>query len=123
MYQSDYIELVREKEGITTDTATAKLLGVSRQAIAQYKNNEIQFSPEIALKIAKILKIEPWRIAADMFAARSTNKKTKKEWMKYGGIMLLVLSAALPYTLNNTIDSTQLNTVNSSATRDIHYAH
>ena len=102
MQQSDYLDLVKKKFDIEQDLDLEKHLKVRASTICRYRSGKAQFGPATAMKIAEILKIPPENIAADMMAARSTNKKLMKKWMERGALVSLMFSAVVlsPITTN-----------------------
>ena len=83
MTQAEYLDLIKEKQGLTQDNHLAKILKVSTPTITNWRKGNRQFGPETAMRVAEILGINPARIAADMYAQRTSNQKLKKKWLEY----------------------------------------
>ncbi len=84
MKTSDYLDLIINNKDLNRDADIARLLNKSTATIARWRNCRQQFGPETAMKVAEMLKIDPARIAADMYAQRASNQRLKRKWLKYG---------------------------------------
>jgi len=87
---SNSIELLdwfKDTVDIDSDYMTAKLLGISKQAVSQIRKGEREFSDFNALMIATIGKHpEPLKVVAAIEATkeeRAGNEKRAKLWRQY----------------------------------------
>lgn len=69
------------RDEITSDSALARFLGVTRQAIYQYKAGQ-NMSVLVALKVAEILKIKPLETVAATLHAQAASEKEKDFWQQ-----------------------------------------
>lgn len=95
MRQSEYIDLVKDSNGLSNYTEVAKLLDVSRSAIAQFRKESISFSPELAMKIAKLTGVSKAKIAIDLLAIKAKDKSTRQFWSTAAGVTLAVIVPVL----------------------------
>jgi len=70
----------RNAEVITSDSALAKFLGITRQAIHQYKKGQ-NMSVLVALKVAKALEIHPMEPVAATLHAQAESEEEKAFWL------------------------------------------
>jgi len=70
----DYLnQVIRKQEEITNDNQLARHLGITRQAIHQYKGGQ-NMSVLVAIKVALVLEIHPLEtVAATLFAQAKTD--------------------------------------------------
>lgn len=69
----DFLEAVSRKLGGASDYAIAKELGISRSAISKYRRDQGTFDDDTAVKVARILDIDP---APVLLAAHAERMKT-----------------------------------------------
>mgnify|MGYP000335798279 CR=1 FL=1 len=69
------------REEITSDSALARFLGVTRQAIYQYKTGQ-NMSVLVALKVARILNIEPIEPVAATLHAQAATEEEREFWLE-----------------------------------------
>lgn len=69
------------RDQITSDSALARFLGVTRQAIHQYKQGQ-NMSVLIAIKLAKILQIDPMETVAATLHAQAATEEEREFWQK-----------------------------------------
>ncbi len=102
MQQNDYIELLKKDLNAKSYAEIGRYLKVSAATISDYRKGTKNFGPDVAMKIAEALNIPPENIAADMMAARSTDKKLMKKWMNRGTLTTLIFGAIVlsPITTN-----------------------
>lgn len=90
----DFVEALKTKTGAGSDYALAKTLGVTRQAVSNYRTGAKTFSDEIALKAASLLEIEPGIILAAVHAERAKTEAEKSAWKmmfeRLGGVAAMV---------------------------------
>jgi predicted transcriptional regulator len=67
-------------EKITSDSGLARFLGVTRQAIHQYKHGQ-NMSVLVALNVAKILGIDPMETVAATLHAQAATETEAEFWL------------------------------------------
>ena len=73
----EYLEAIKAKTGADSDNKLAQILGVTRQAISNYRNKNQYFDDETCLKIAQILEINDFEVILNTHAERSKNPLIK----------------------------------------------
>jgi predicted transcriptional regulator len=76
-FLNEVVAMHRDK--ITSDSALARFLGVTRQAIHNYKNGQTM-SVLVALKVAKILGIEQMETVAATLHAQAATEEEAEFW-------------------------------------------
>jgi plasmid maintenance system antidote protein VapI len=74
MKPSDYLDELKKKQGVESDYALHKVLGITRGAVSQFRHNKHWFSDEMSVQVAEILDINPAKILIDMHIMRSQSK-------------------------------------------------
>ncbi|MGY2488534.1 helix-turn-helix domain-containing protein [Cupriavidus sp. CP313] len=69
----EFLEAVRAKLGGASDYAIAKELGLTRAAVSRYRNGLSGFDDDTAIRVARILDIDP---ACVLLAAHAERTKT-----------------------------------------------
>ncbi|NOV27668.1 helix-turn-helix domain-containing protein [Cupriavidus necator] len=69
----EFLEAVRARLGGASDYAIAKELGVTRAAVSRYRNGLSGFDDDTAIRVARILDIDP---ACVLLAAHAERTKT-----------------------------------------------
>ncbi|KDP85624.1 hypothetical protein CF70_013080 [Cupriavidus sp. SK-3] len=69
----EFLDAVSRKMGGVSDYAIAKQLGVTRAAVSRYRNGLSGFDDETAIRVARILDIDP---ACVLLAAHAERTKT-----------------------------------------------
>ena len=97
MKSADYIELLREKNGWNY-TECAEALGLSKQSMTSYRNNNVEMEDETCIAVAELLELDPLLVIANVRAARHKSGKAKDFWEKIAstaaGIILCVSASA-----------------------------
>lgn len=77
----EYLNEVVKKhaETITSDSALARFIGVTRQAIHQYKQGQ-NMNVRVALTVAKILEIDPLEPVAATLHAQAASAEEQDFW-------------------------------------------
>lgn len=76
----DFIEAVSRKLGGASDYAVAKALGITRASVSRYRNGHGGFDDETALKVARVLDIDPAAVAAASHAERAKTPEVRQMW-------------------------------------------
>ena len=75
-----YVDAVRSRLPVTSDYAVAKALGVSKQAVSRYMKGVSHFDDYVAIRVAKMLEIDPLQVIADVNHQRAENPEVKAVW-------------------------------------------
>jgi transcriptional regulator with XRE-family HTH domain len=75
----DYLDQLATAKGIKSDYAIAKKLGISKQAVSNYRNRKASFDAYIAAKVAEELQIPEIEVIAAASAERAAKKKRSAE--------------------------------------------
>lgn len=79
----EWIEKIKEKHGLPSDYAAAKLLDIPTNQVSNYKSNRAPtMNDETALKVAILLDIAPLTVLSDQHGERAKTPEAKKEWKK-----------------------------------------
>lgn len=76
-YLNEVVEMHRDE--IASDSALSRFLGVTRQAIYQYKTGQ-NMSVLVAIKVARILGIHPMETVAATLHAQSATPEEQEFW-------------------------------------------
>lgn len=97
MKSYDFIEMYKEKNNLPSDYKASQKLGISRQAISNYKNGR-PLDEDLALPIAESLEIEPSEILYIINSEKGKTVEIRKAWK-----MLSKLSSQKGYSLPNQL--------------------
>ncbi len=89
--QFEYLRLLQLRLSTINNKELAHELQVEKSTIAKYRSGDRRFGPEVAMRIAKILEINPAMVSADMYASRCGNTALMEEWLEAGGLYRLGL--------------------------------
>ncbi|MDH4275041.1 MAG: hypothetical protein OEW08_08385 [Gammaproteobacteria bacterium] len=98
----EFISDLKAKTGLDSDYAISKELGVTRNAISLYRTGKAFMGDETAMKVAKILDIDPGYVVACVHAEREKIPAVKAMWKHtaqalYGLAAVLAVVAILPF--------------------------
>jgi transcriptional regulator with XRE-family HTH domain len=80
MKTTDYLDSIQVKYSLASDYAISKILGISRQAISNYRSGRGSLDDTVALRAADLLEIEPGIVLLDMYIERTRVDKTRDVW-------------------------------------------
>jgi len=89
----ELMDQAKAAAGIGSDYALAKLLGVSRAAVSQWRNGKGTMDDEAAAQVAALLQVEPGYVMACAQAERAKSEKARGRWAR---VAALLLAAGLP---------------------------
>jgi len=89
----DYIEAVKKKLDLPSDYAAAKALGISRQAISNYRAKTNFLDDAVALRVAEILGISEAEVLLNCHIERS---KLPQVRVVFESVLEVLVSAAIP---------------------------
>jgi transcriptional regulator with XRE-family HTH domain len=81
MTQTQYLDAVRRHLHLPSDYALAKRLGLSTQAVSQYRTEQATFDNRAALKVAMALGIDPFVVVVDMEILRAKTPELGVYWL------------------------------------------
>lgn len=93
----EYLDAIKSKTGVPSDYAIAKVLGITRASVSNYRNGHTYFDDDICVKVASILEIPEIEVVLNIHAERSTNvivKASFKEVLKQLGTVAATLLIA-----------------------------
>jgi transcriptional regulator with XRE-family HTH domain len=76
----EFLDAVSAKLGGASDYAIAKELGVTRSAVSRYRNGHGGFDDETAMKVARVLDIDPGAVVTAAHAERSKSPELRRVW-------------------------------------------
>lgn len=76
----EFLDGVSAKLGGASDYAIAKELDVTRSAVSRYRNGLSTFDDETAIRVARILDIDPAAVLLAAHAERTKNPEAKNLW-------------------------------------------
>lgn len=76
----ELLEAVKNRRGIVSDYALAKVLGVSQPTVASYRSGNSRISDDVALTVAEILQLHPLQVIAAANAERAKTPEQKARW-------------------------------------------
>jgi transcriptional regulator with XRE-family HTH domain len=76
----EFLDAVSAKLGGASDYAIAKELGVTRSAVSRYRNGHGGFDDETAVKVARVLDIDPGAVLTAAHAERSKSPEIRRMW-------------------------------------------
>ncbi len=83
MELSEIIEKAKLRANITSDYALAKVLGIERQVVSDWKKNKRHPSVDEAVKLATLAGIEEIRVIAEIEMRTTKNEKKKEFWKHF----------------------------------------
>ena len=75
-----YLDKIKKVEKLGSDYALAKLIGITQSAISRYRKQISFMDDYTAVKVAKILNIDPLEIISTANAERAKTDEEKKVW-------------------------------------------
>lgn len=112
MNTKEYLNEVKRVKGIESDYKLAKYLGITKQAISGYQQNNRVMDDYTAAKIAKVLGIPEIQVIADANAEREKTEERRDFWRKIAedsrsriAAMLLIMVGVYIWTDAFNIDS------------------
>jgi len=82
MKTTEYLDAIKRKHGIQSDYAISKTLGISRQAISNYRKGSAFFDDVVCLKVAELLNLDPMKVIADIHMERTKDPEVRKIWRR-----------------------------------------
>ena len=77
MNSIQYLDAVQAKLGLASDYALSKALGISKQAISNYRSGRTAFDDRIALIVADKLGVEQGKVLIDIHIERSKSPEVR----------------------------------------------
>lgn len=102
MKTDQYLDQAKQASGITSDYGLAKVLGVTRQAVSNWRQARTLPDPLICFRLAELLEINAAQVLADIeleraeHSGRVDHASLWREWVeKLGGVAAAVLLGAV----------------------------
>jgi len=76
----DYVDAVKIKHDLPSDYALAKLLGVSKQAVSNYRLGKGGFDDLTAVRVAELLNLNPMEVIAVANRERAKSEDARRVW-------------------------------------------
>lgn len=73
----EWIDRAKKASGISSDYGIAKLLGIHRATVSNYRANSRFLDEEIAIKIANVVGLKPEAVLIDQLAERTKDPDTR----------------------------------------------
>ena len=83
MKTTEYLNAVKTLHSIESDYRLAKVLGLTQQALSNYRNRGTVMDATTALRVAELLNKPPLAVIADTEIERARRPEIKKTWMRY----------------------------------------
>ena len=93
----EWIDRVKNARGIESDYAVAKLLGVTKSTISQYRSRGSTLDENAAITVAKTLGVEPAAVVLDQAAERVKSPEVRAALQAIAGqhcILCLITNLA-----------------------------
>jgi transcriptional regulator with XRE-family HTH domain len=81
MNTPEYLAACKTELGIESDYALASRLGITRSAVSQLQNGKAILGDDVALSVAEILGINPFKVIADANAERAKTPEMRSRWL------------------------------------------
>lgn len=82
MITADYIQALRSKLGITEVSDLARLIGASPHSVRLYEKGSVQFGDDVAVRVAKLLDVNPSIVLLDMYIGRSSSEEARRSLLE-----------------------------------------
>lgn len=82
-----YLDDAVRRGAAKNDSDVARLLGVTRAAVSDWRNLRRTPDDDQAVNLAKLLGIEPGEVLAECGAARARNAETRAAWERVAAVM------------------------------------
>lgn len=76
----DLIDALKRHRDISSDYATAQVLGITRSELSKYRHGKAYLGDETAVKVADMLGIDAGYVMACMHAERASNPDVRTRW-------------------------------------------
>lgn len=97
-----WIDEVKQRHGVTSDYAAAKVIGVSRFTVSGYRNREgSTLDDEAAYKVALALDINPAGVVLDQVAERSKSPAVAAALRESADRLLYIMLTAKRYLFDS----------------------
>lgn len=99
MNVNQVLKKARAESGLKTDSALANALGVSRAALSHWEDGTAMPTPENAVKLANLAKIEPGELVLEVLEETAKTDDLRSviaDWKRRLTAAVIVLAIALP---------------------------
>ena len=102
MTPADFLDSIRQRNGLPSDYAVAKALSLPTSMVSKYRHNKGGFSDELCPKIAELSGFDPGYVLASMHEWRAQSDEARSAWadlarrLAPAGLAMLFLWVLLP---------------------------
>lgn len=95
------LDQLMEKYGLSSDYGVAKLMGVGRGSVSNWRNGRSQMADEVAIRAAALLGIDHKPLLAELQAERATDEASREAWRQIAfelhraGIAITIIFAGI----------------------------
>ena len=90
MTTTEYLDALRARLALSSDYQLAASLHVTRAAVSRYRTGAAYFDEDIALRVARLLAIDPARVLADVAAERARTPEARTVWRRIANSLAVV---------------------------------
>ena len=76
----EFIDAVKSRSGVASDYALAPVLGITRAQVSKFRNRKDFLGDSTAMKVGKLLQIDPAYVVACAHAERAREDAEKSLW-------------------------------------------
>lgn len=99
----EFLDGLKAKYGLNSDYALWKKSGISQQSLSNYRLGKTHFDDSTAIRVAKLLEIDPAIVVSAVHAERAKSDPEKAVWReifeKLGGVAASVVIGIAAFTL------------------------
>ncbi len=125
--QQKYLDDLADLTETGSDYAIAKMLGVTRQRISNYRAGRHHFDQEMCFRVAEALGLNPIEVIAALAAEKEKDKEKARAWReryrRYAGRAAAVFLAAALSVSPRTGSAAEFNISDITRTQNMYYAH
>lgn len=82
----DFLDALKARHSLHSDYSVAKKLGVTRTSISNYRSKRSFFDNDTAIRVARLLDIDPGFVVACCHLERAKSDDEKAVWTRIGGL-------------------------------------
>lgn len=75
MKTTDFLNAIQQRNGLPSDYALSKFLGITKQAVSNYRHGKSFLDTDQAMKVAELLEMPPGYVLASIEAERADRMK------------------------------------------------
>jgi plasmid maintenance system antidote protein VapI len=82
MTTNDYLDAIGAKYGLTTDYKIAAMIGITRNAVSNYRHGRTCFDDTTAIRVADLLDLDQEEVLLSCHMERALTPETKAVWAR-----------------------------------------